>query len=38
VLNSMFGSGTVVGRDGNTSPGIPADEVLQLMGTHGRPA
>ena len=36
VLNSMFGSGTVVGRDGNTSQGIPADDVLRLLGTHRR--
>lgn len=36
VLNSMFASPTVVGRSGNTSPGVPVDDVLDLMRRHGR--
>jgi D-aminopeptidase len=36
VLNSMFASPTVVGRSGNTSPGIPVDDVLDLLHGHGR--
>ena len=36
VLNSMFASPTVVGRSGNTSPGIPVDDVLDLLRRHGR--
>ena len=31
VLNSMFMSKTMVGRDGNTVPGIPVDEVVELV-------
>jgi D-aminopeptidase len=38
VLNSMFASPTVVGRSGNTSPGIPVDEVVDLLRRHGRVA
>jgi D-aminopeptidase len=36
VLNSILASPTVVGRAGNTSPGVPVDEVLDLMRRHGR--
>jgi D-aminopeptidase len=31
VLNSVFGSPTVVGRSGHTSAGIPVDEVVDLV-------
>jgi D-aminopeptidase len=36
VLNSIFASSTVVGRSGNASPGVPVDEVLELMRRHSR--
>jgi D-aminopeptidase len=36
VLNSMFAAPTVVGRAGNTSPGIPVDDVVDLLRRHGR--
>ena len=36
VLNSIFASSTVVGRSGNTSPGVPVDDVLELLHQHGR--
>jgi len=35
VLNSMFASPTVVGRAGNTSTGIPVDQVVQLLRDRG---
>jgi D-aminopeptidase len=38
VLNSMLAAPTVTGRDGNTSVGLPADQVrdlLQAAGRHG---
>jgi D-aminopeptidase len=35
VLNSMLTSATVTGRDGNTSPGLPAERVRQLLGAAG---
>jgi D-aminopeptidase len=38
VLNSMFASPTVVGRSGNTSHGIPVDEVVDLLRRHGQVA
>lgn len=36
VLTSMLMSSTMVGRDGNLSPGLPADEVVALLREHGR--
>ncbi len=36
VLNSLFQSSTVTGHQGNTSPGLPADEVLRLLEGAGR--
>ncbi len=35
VLNSIFMSPAVVGRAGNTSPGVPVDHVVQLLREHG---
>jgi D-aminopeptidase len=36
VLNSMLAAPTVTGRDGNTSVGLPADQVRDLMRATGR--
>ncbi len=36
VLNSMLAATTVTGRDGNTSPGLPAGRVRQLLQAAGR--
>jgi len=36
VLNSMLAAPTVTGRDGNTSPGLPADRVRELLAAAGR--
>lgn len=36
VLNSILGCSTVVGRSGNTSLGLPVDDVLELLRQHGR--
>ncbi len=36
VLNSLLQASTVVGRGGNSSPGLPADEVAELLRSHGR--
>jgi D-aminopeptidase len=36
VLNSMFAAPTVVGRSGNTSNGIPVDDVVDLLKQHGQ--
>lgn len=36
VLNSMLMAPTVTGRDGNTSHGLPADEVRELLRAAGR--
>ena len=33
VLNSMLASPTVTGRDGHTSIGLPADDVMDLIRT-----
>jgi D-aminopeptidase len=36
VLNSMLAAPTVTGRDGNTSPGLPAAQVRELLAAAGR--
>ena len=36
VLNSMLAAPTVTGRDGNTSPGLPAARVRELLAVAGR--
>jgi D-aminopeptidase len=36
VLNSLFAARTVTGRDGNTSPGLPVDDVLAMLEQAGR--
>jgi D-aminopeptidase len=36
VLNSLLASPTVVGRSGNTSPGLPVDDVMELLRAHGQ--
>ena len=35
VLNSMLAAPTVTGRDGNTSPGLPAERVRELLRAEG---
>jgi D-aminopeptidase len=35
VLNSMLTAPTVTGREGNTSPGLPAERVRELLGAAG---
>ena len=36
VLNSMFNAPKVIGRGGNTSSGVPIDEVVELLRQRGR--
>jgi D-aminopeptidase len=36
VLNSLLQAETVTGHQGNTSPGLPADELVRLLKVHGR--
>ena len=36
VLNSMLAAPNVTGRDGNTSRGLPADQVRELLASAGR--
>jgi D-aminopeptidase len=36
VLNSLLAAPTVTGRDGNTSPGLPAAQVRELLRAAGR--
>ena len=31
VLNALFVADTVVGRNGNTAPGLPTERVLALL-------
>ena len=36
IVDSLFTADTVVGRDGNTSPGLPVPEVVELLRRQGR--
>ena len=36
VLNSMLASPTTIGRGGNVSEGLPVEQVVRLLGEHGR--
>ena len=36
MVDSLFTADTVVGRDGNTSPGHPVSEVVDILRQHGR--
>ncbi len=36
ALNSMLASPTVTGRGGNRREGLPADEVVRMLRSHGR--
>ena len=36
VLNSLLQAPTVTGHLGNTSEGLPADDVIRLLKAHGR--
>jgi D-aminopeptidase len=36
VVNALFASETMVGRDGNTLYAMPADRVLELLDAAGR--
>jgi D-aminopeptidase len=36
IADSLFTADTVVGRDGNTSPGLPVPEVLDILRHYGR--
>jgi len=36
ILNSIFASETMKGRDDHVSPGLPVDEVPEIMKKHGR--
>jgi D-aminopeptidase len=35
VINSLLGAETTIGRDGNTSYALPADDVFRLLSAHG---
>ncbi len=36
IVDSLFTAETVVGRDRNTSPALPATEVIEILERHGR--
>ena len=36
VLNSMLRSPTMIGRDGHVTPGLPPEQVVEILGAHGR--
>jgi D-aminopeptidase len=36
VLNSMLMSPTMIGRSGHLSPGLPPDQVVEILRAHGR--
>lgn len=36
IMNSIFANETMIGRDGNVSPGLPVERVQQILKRHGR--
>ncbi|MCP4302692.1 MAG: S58 family peptidase, partial [Gammaproteobacteria bacterium] len=36
IMNALFAGETMIGRDGNTAPGLPVDEVCEVLRKHGR--
>jgi L-aminopeptidase/D-esterase-like protein len=36
IMNALFAGETMVGRDGNTAPGLPIDEVCDILRRHNR--
>jgi len=36
IMNALFTGETMVGRDGNTAPGLPVDDVCAILRRHGR--
>jgi L-aminopeptidase/D-esterase-like protein len=36
ILNALFAGETMVGRDGNTAPGLPVDQVCDILRQHHR--
>jgi L-aminopeptidase/D-esterase-like protein len=36
IMNALFAGETMVGRDGNTAPGLPVEEVCEILRRHGR--
>jgi D-aminopeptidase len=36
ILNSIFASETMIGRDDNMSPGLPVEEVVEIMKAYAR--
>lgn len=36
IMNALFAGETMVGRDGNTAPGLPIDEVRDILRRHNR--
>jgi len=36
IMNAVFAGETMSGRDGNTAPGLPVDEVLEILRRHDR--
>jgi len=36
IMNALFAGETMIGRDGNTAPGLPVDEVCEILRRHNR--
>jgi len=36
ILNSIFANKTMIGRDGNVSPGLPIAHVQEILRRHNR--
>ena len=36
IMNALFAGQTMVGRDGNTAPGLPVDEIREILRRHQR--
>ena len=36
IMNALFAGETMVGRDGNTAPGLPVEEIREILRQHNR--
>jgi D-aminopeptidase len=36
ILNALFAGETMVGRDGNIAPGLPVEEIREILRKHDR--
>ena len=36
IINALFAGETMIGRDGNSAPGLPVEEIQEILRRHNR--